>query len=82
MTNEQLLELELLNDIPVLQNELDWIIEVIDELQSKESVSGVIGEFSSKNNSTKWTRFHMILDSNLMDKLLERFRYSHVDIFS
>ena len=46
-------ELELLNDIPVLQNELDWIIEVIDELQSKESVSGVVGEFSSKNNSTK-----------------------------
>lgn len=53
MTNEQLLELELLKDIPVLQNELDWIIEVIDELQSKESVSGVVREFSSKNNSTK-----------------------------
>ena len=46
-------ELELLKDIPVLQNELDWIIEVIDELQSKESVSGVVREFSSKNNSTK-----------------------------
>jgi hypothetical protein len=53
MTNEQLIELELLKDIPVLQNELDWIIEVIDELQSKESVSGVVREFSSKNNSTK-----------------------------
>lgn len=53
MTNEQLLELELLKDIPILQNELDWIIEVIDELQSKESVSGVVREFSSKNNSTK-----------------------------
>lgn len=53
MTNEQILELELLKDIPVLQNELDWIIEVIDELQSKESVSGVVREFSSKNNSTK-----------------------------
>lgn len=46
-------ELELLKDIPVLQNELDWIIEVIDEVQSKESVSGVVREFSSKNNSTK-----------------------------
>lgn len=46
-------EFELLKDIPVLQNELDWIIEVIDELQSKESVSGVVREFSSKNNSTK-----------------------------
>ena len=46
-------ELELLKDIPVLQNELDWIIEVINELQSKESVSGVVREFSSKNNSTK-----------------------------
>ena len=82
MTNEQILELELLKDIPVLQNELDWIIEVIDELQSKESVSVVIREFSSKNNSTKWTRFHVILDSNLMNKLLERFGYSHVNIFS
>lgn len=46
-------ELKLLEDIPVLQNELDWIIEVINELQSKESVSGVVREFSSKNNSTK-----------------------------
>ena len=46
-------ELEQFKDIPVLQNELDWIIEVIDELQSKESVSGVVREFSSKNNSTK-----------------------------
>ena len=46
-------ELELLKDIPVLQNELDWIIEVIDDIQSKESVSGVVREFSSKNNSTK-----------------------------
>ncbi len=46
-------ELEQFKDIPVLQNELDWIIEVIDELKSKESVSGVVREFSSKNNSTK-----------------------------
>lgn len=46
-------ELEQFKDIPVLQNELDWIIEVIDELQSKESVSGVVREFSSKNYSTK-----------------------------
>ncbi len=46
-------ELEQFKDIPVLQNELDWIIEVIDEIQSKESVSDVVREFSSKNNSTK-----------------------------
>ena len=75
-------ELEQFKDIPVLQNELDWIIEVIDELQSKESISGVIREFSSKNNSTKWTRFHVILYSNFMDQLLKRFGYSHVNIFS
>lgn len=46
-------ELEQFKEIPVLQNELDWIIKVIDEIQSKESVSSVVGEFSSKNNSTK-----------------------------
>jgi hypothetical protein len=46
-------ELELLKDIPVLQNELDWIIEVIDEVQSKESVTSVIGQLSSNNDTTQ-----------------------------
>ncbi len=46
-------ELELLKDIPVLQNELDWIIEVIGELQSKESVTSVIRQLSSKNDTTE-----------------------------
>jgi hypothetical protein len=46
-------ELELLKDIPVLQNELDWVMEVIGEIQSKESVSGVIRKFSSKNDTTE-----------------------------
>jgi hypothetical protein len=46
-------ELELLKDIPVLQNELDWVMEVIDELQSKESVTSVIRQLSSKNDTTE-----------------------------
>ena len=46
-------ELELLKDIPILQNELDWVMEVIGELQSKESVTGVIRQLSSKNDTTK-----------------------------
>ncbi len=75
-------EPELLKDIPVLQNELDWVMEVIGELQSKESVTSVIRQLSSKNDTTEWTRFHMILDSNFMDKFLELFGNSHVDIFS
>ncbi len=46
-------ELELLKDIPVLQNELDWVMEVIGELQSKESVTSVIRQLSSKNDTTE-----------------------------
>ena len=46
-------EISELDDIPVLEGELEWVMKVIDELQSKESVSGVVREFSSKNNSTK-----------------------------
>jgi hypothetical protein len=46
-------EPELLKDIPVLQNELDWIIEVIGELQSKESVTSVIRQLSSKNDTAE-----------------------------
>jgi hypothetical protein len=45
-------------------------MEVIGELQSKESVTSVIGQLSSKNDTTEWTRFHVILDSNLVDQLL------------
>jgi hypothetical protein len=46
-------ELELLKDIPILQNELDWVMEVIGELQSKESVTSVIRQLSSKNDTTE-----------------------------
>ncbi len=46
-------EPELLKDIPVLQNELDWVMEVIGELQSKESVTSVIRQLSSKNDTTE-----------------------------
>jgi hypothetical protein len=45
-------ELELIKDIPVLQNELDWVMEVIGELQSKESVASVIRQLSSNNDTT------------------------------
>lgn len=75
-------ELELVKDIPALQNELDWIMEVIGDIQSKESVTSVIGQLSSNNDTTQWTRFHVILNSNFMDKFLELFGYSHVNIFS
>jgi hypothetical protein len=46
-------ELELLKDIPVLQNELDWVMEVIGEIQSKESVTSVIRQLPSKNETTE-----------------------------
>ncbi len=46
-------ELKLLKDIPVLQNELDWVMEVIGELQSKESVTSVIRQLSSNNDTTQ-----------------------------
>jgi hypothetical protein len=46
-------ELELFKDIPVLQNELDWVIEVIGDIQSKESVTSVIRQLSSKNDTTE-----------------------------
>ena len=46
-------DLEQLKDIPVLQNELDWVMEVISELQSKESVTSVIRQLSSNNDTTQ-----------------------------
>jgi hypothetical protein len=46
-------ELELLKDMPVLQNELDWVMEVIGEIQSEESVTSVIRQLSSKNDTTE-----------------------------
>jgi hypothetical protein len=46
-------ELELLKDIPILQNELDWVMEVIGEIQSKESVTNVIRQLSSKNDTAE-----------------------------
>lgn len=44
-------ELELLKDIPVLEGELEWVMKVIDS--PEETITGVVREFSSKNNSTK-----------------------------
>lgn len=44
-------ELELLKDIPVLEGELEWVMKVIDS--PKETITGVVGKFSSKNNPTK-----------------------------
>ena len=46
-------ELELLKDIPVLQNELDWVMEVIGELQSKESVTSVLRQSSLEDGTSK-----------------------------
>jgi hypothetical protein len=46
-------ELELLKDIPVLQNELDWVMEVIGELQSKESVTSVLRKSSLEDGTSK-----------------------------
>jgi hypothetical protein len=46
-------ELEQLKDIPILQNELDWVMEVIGKLQSKESVTSVIRQFPSNNDTTE-----------------------------
>ncbi len=46
-------ELEVFKDIPVLQNELDWVMEVIGETQLKESVTRVITQFSSNNDTTQ-----------------------------
>ena len=46
-------ELELLKDIPVLEGELEWVARVISELQSKESVTCVIGQLPSNNDTTQ-----------------------------
>jgi hypothetical protein len=46
-------ELELLKDIPVLEGELEWIMKVIGELQSKESVTSVIRQLPSNNDTTE-----------------------------
>ena len=44
-------ELELLKDIPILEGELEWVMRVIDS--PKESVSTVIRQLSSENDSTQ-----------------------------
>ncbi len=44
-------EIDELDDIPVLEGELEWVMKVIDS--PKETITGVVREFSSKNNSTK-----------------------------
>jgi hypothetical protein len=44
-------ELELLKDIPLLEGELEWVIKVIDS--PPESVTGVIRQLSSKNDTAE-----------------------------
>lgn len=44
-------ELELLKDIPTLEGELEWVMKVIDS--PPESVTSVIRQLSSKNDTTE-----------------------------
>ena len=46
-------ELESLAEIEVLENEEMWSIRVIDEVSSKESISGVIIQLSLQDNPTQ-----------------------------
>lgn len=46
-----LVELDELRDIPVLEGELEWVMRVIDS--PEESISSVIRQLSSKNDSTQ-----------------------------
>ena len=46
-------ELESLSEIEVLENEEMWSIRVIDEVSSKESISGVILKFPLQDNPTQ-----------------------------
>ena len=46
-----LVELDELRDIPVLEGELEWVMRVIDS--PEESVSTVIRQLSSKNDTTQ-----------------------------
>ena len=44
-------ELELLKEIPVLQNELDWVMEVIDS--PEETIASVLRESSLEDGTSK-----------------------------
>lgn len=44
-------EIDELDDIPVLEGELEWVMKVIDS--PKETITGVVREFPSNNDSTK-----------------------------
>ena len=46
-------ELESLSEIEVLENEEMWSIRIIDEVSSKESISGVIIQLSLQDNPTQ-----------------------------
>ena len=46
-----LVELDELRDIPVLEGELEWVMRVIDS--PEESISTVIRQLSSENDSTQ-----------------------------
>ena len=44
-------EIDDLDDIPILEGELEWVMKVIDS--PKETITGVVREFPSNNDSTK-----------------------------
>jgi hypothetical protein len=44
-------EIDELDDIPVLEGELEWVMKVIDS--PEETITGVVWKFSSNNDSTK-----------------------------
>jgi hypothetical protein len=46
-------ELESLSEIEVLENEEMWSIRIIDEVSSKESISGVIIQLTHQDDSAK-----------------------------
>ena len=46
-------ELESLSEIEVLENEEMWSIRIIDEVSSKESISGVIIQLPLQDNPTQ-----------------------------
>ena len=46
-----LVDLDELRDIPVLEGELEWVMRVIDS--PEESISTVIRQLSSENDSTQ-----------------------------
>lgn len=53
----------IINDIPILEGELEWIISVLDS--TEETITGVLRYISLKHNTSKGGRFKVVLVSNL-----------------